>query len=316
MNGISALPAALMVGGAVLLLTIGAALLWLDARDNDIAERIRAVAHGEANQQKASTSLGMVRLLLSMVRKLGDRMRNTALMSPKDVAEFEKMLASAGLNARSTLGVLIGAKFLTPLVLAVPAYLIGRMQGWSGMNDILLCAGTLPAGMLLPNWAMGFLQGRYRTALERGVPDALDLIVICAEAGLGLETAIERVAIEMRASNPAVAFEFSLLDQEMRLLSDRRRAIANFADRASVAAMRRIASTIIQTIEYGTPLGRGLRTLAAEMRQERLTQLEEQAAKLPSLLVLPMILFILPSLFVVILGPAIIRIMDIFGHMK
>lgn len=303
-----------ITGTVLLLLVLAALILLLEAREQDMVRRVRALTEAESMASAETTRIADA--TMDLLRKVGDRLRNTALMSPTEIAEFERMLASAGLNPRSAIGAVLGAKVVLPVVLAFLAYLLAVNRDWSGVK-LLMCVGaSLPVGMLLPNWIMGRLQKQYRQALQMGIPDALDLIVICAEAGLGLETAIERVAVETRLTNRAVSLEFSILDQEMRLLSDRRRALLNFGERAALDMMKRFSATIIQTVEYGTPLGKGLRTLAAELRHERLLRLEEQAARLPSLLVLPMILFILPCLFLILLGPAAIGIVDAFKGMK
>jgi tight adherence protein C len=306
------LPAA--IGVVVLLFFVaGGVLLWQETRTFHYRARIDSLLGGGPAQHESRIDL--LGIVTSLLRRVGDRLRDTAFMSPKDVAEFEKMLSSAGMNARSTIGVMIGLKAVLPLALATLFYLLASAAGWTSLHLLLAVGMALPAGMMLPNFVMGTLQSRYRKSLENGIPDALDLIVICSEAGLGLETAVARVAAEISESNPSVGLELNLLDQEMRLMSDRRRAVAHFAERASVPSIKRVASTILQTIEYGTPLSGAFRTLSAEMRAERLVRMEEAASKLPAMLMMPMMLFILPCLFIVILGPAIIKISGLFGSM-
>jgi tight adherence protein C len=133
--------------------------------------------------------------------------------------------------------------------------------------------------MMLPNWGMGLLRRPYQASLRRGIPDALDLMVVCAEAGLGLDSAVERVAQEMKQSDRPVGIEFSLIMPEMRIFPDRRVALTNLAERTGQLALKRLAATIVQTLKYGTPLGLGLRTLAAEMLNERMIQFEERAGQ-------------------------------------
>jgi tight adherence protein C len=127
-------------------------------------------------------------------------------------------------------------------------------------------------------------------------------MVVCAEAGLGLGSTVERVAQEMKKSNRPIAVEFSLFTHEMRIMPDRRIALANLAERTGQPNLKRLAGTLSQTLKYGTPLAQGLRTLAAEMRNERMIQFEERAGKLPALLVMPMMMFILPCLFIILMG--------------
>jgi tight adherence protein C len=169
--------------------------------------------------------------------------------------------------------------------------------------------------MMLPNWVVAFVRRRFQAALRRGLPDALDLMVVCAEAGLGLGSAIERVAQEMKKSNRPVAVEFSLFNHEMRVMPDRRVALTNLAQRTGQPTFKRLAGTLAQTLKYGTPLAQALRTLAAEMRTERMIQFEERAGKLPALLVMPMMLFILPCLFIILMGKPVTQLIGVLGSM-
>jgi tight adherence protein C len=146
--------------------------------------------------------------------------------------------------------------------------------------------------------------------LEQGMPDALDLLVFCAEAGLSLDQAIEQVARDLRSSSPDVAGEFAAAAAEMRVLPDRSKALENLAQRAGLASLRSIVATLNQSIRFGTPLSDSLRVLAAEMRAERLARFEERAARLPVLLALPLMGFILPSMMIVIGTPLILRMID------
>ena len=140
--------------------------------------------------------------------------------------------------------------------------------------------------------------------------DALDLLVICAEAGLSLDQAIDQVAHDMRAANPAVADEFATTAVEMRVLTNRGEALENLVHRTGVASLRGITATLTQAIRFGTPLAESMRILAAELRTERLARLEERAARLPVLLTIPMMMFILPCLLMVIGTPVALRVGD------
>lgn len=152
-----------------------------------------------------------------------------------------------------------------------------------------------------------------RKAIQRGLPDALDLLVICAEAGLALDAALQRVAGEMGRSCPEIADEFALTAIELGFLPVRRMALENLSHRADLPSVRGVVNTLLQTERYGTPLAQSLRVLAAEFRDERLLKAEEKAAKLPATLTVPLVVFIMPSLFVVLLGPAVLRAIDGLG---
>jgi tight adherence protein C len=167
----------------------------------------------------------------------------------------------------------------------------------------LMPVGAGVLGLMLPDMIVKQMRKRFMARLEKGLPDALDMMVICAQAGLGLGPAIIRVADEMKLSYRDLAIEFSLTANELQIMSDTRIALHNLGQRTGLEAFRRLAMTLIQTIQYGTPLTDALRTLSAEMRQEALTAFEESAARLPTMLTLPMIIFILPCVFLIAGGP-------------
>ena len=147
--------------------------------------------------------------------------------------------------------------------------------------------------------------------LERQVPDALDLLVVCTEAGLSLDSAFHRISKELWMTAAELAHEFSITSAELALLPDRRTALANLAKRTQSPTLRVLTSSLIQTERYGTPIAQALRVLAKEMRDQRMLKAEAKAARLPAVMTIPLIVFILPTLFVVIIGPALLQIYDI-----
>ena len=166
---------------------------------------------------------------------------------------------------------------------------------------------------MAPDWILGQRRKRYQAHLENGLPDALDMMVICAQAGLGLGPAIVRVATELLNAHAEVAEELGQTANELQLISDSRVALTNLGVRTGIDGYKRLGTTLIQTMQYGTPLTEALRQLSAEMRQDALTKFEARAARLPVLLTMPMILFILPCVFLIAAGPAIIQIMRAFN---
>jgi tight adherence protein C len=175
----------------------------------------------------------------------------------------------------------------------------------------------LVAGIMGPELALGMARRRFVGALRRGTPDALDLLVVCSEAGMGLESALERVSQDMRRSNRAMASVLSNLLDDLRVLPDRRDAFANLGTRSGVEGLRRFGTMLSQSLNYGTPLSNALRAVATELRRERMNKLEEKAVKLPALLIFPLIFFVMPSLYIVLLGPSFLRLYDslaIFAH--
>ena len=169
-------------------------------------------------------------------------------------------------------------------------------------------------GLLAPDWLIGHQRKRYLARIEQGLPDALDMLVICTQAGLGLGPAIIRVATELQHAYREIAMEFEQTANELQVLSDARIAILNLGTRTGLESLKRLATTLAQTLQYGTPIAEALRVLSAEMRQEMLTKFEARAARLPVLLTLPTIVFILPCVFLIAGGPAMIQVMHISTH--
>lgn len=298
---------AVLFGGGVLTLIAAACLLWFGgASEQEIARRISGLRDGAAVEQRKKSRL--LPMLAFLIRRLGNAMRDK-IMSARDAEALGKSLTAAGLDPSKAMPIFVAVKVACLLAIPAIAYLVTALLSYSATKQAIYVGGALGVALMLPNWGIALVRRPYQAALRRGIPDALDLMVVCAEAGLGLESAVERVAQEMKRSNRPVGVEFSLLSQEMRIYPDRRIALTNLAERTGQPALRRVAGTIAQTLKYGTPLSQGLRTLAAEMRNERMIQFEERAGKLPALLVGPMIVFILPCLFIIIMGQPATQLM-------
>ena len=181
---------------------------------------------------------------------------------------------------------------------------------WSPFKKYGLVAGALILAYKAPDlWLKNKVDKRTH-AIRKGLPDALDLLVICAEAGLTVDAAFGRVARELGKAYPELGDEFALTSIELGFLTDRRLAFENLAKRIDIDSIRGVVTTMIQTEKYGTPLASALRVLSAEFRNERMMRAEEKAARLPAIMTIPLILFLLPVLFIVILGPAACSIHD------
>lgn len=163
-------------------------------------------------------------------------------------------------------------------------------------------------GFYLPNFWLRRKVDRRKEKILRGLPDALDLMVVCAEAGVGLDAAIQRVGEEMKLANRPLSEEFRLLNLELRAGKQRRDALKNLALRTDLDDVRSLVTLLVQTERFGTSIAQALRVHSDSMRTKRFQRVEEVAAKLPVKLLFPLIFFIFPSLFVVILGPAILKV--------
>jgi tight adherence protein C len=301
------------IGGGILALIAAACLMiFRGAEDQETARRISGLRQGSVVQLPVSAYSSVPLLLLA---RLGRAMHNR-MLSIRDAEALSKSLAAAGLEPSKTVPIFLGIKITCLLVVPATVYVGAVFLGYPTGKQFLYAGLSLIAGVMLPNWIVALIRGPYQKALRRGIPDALDLMVVCAEAGLGLESTVNRVAQEMKQSNRAVGLEFSLLTYEMRIMPDRRIALANLGERSGQPALKRLAGTIAQTLKYGTPLGQALRTLSAEMRNDRIIQFEERASRLPALLVLPMIMFILPCLFIILMGQPVSQLMGALGGMK
>ena len=197
----------------------------------------------------------------------------------------------------------------TMIVLPIIVWLLVRQSEWSDLLKMFLPIATGVFGLILPDMVVKRMRKRFIARLEKGLPDALDMMVICAQAGLGLGPGIIRVADEMKNSYRELAVEFSLTANELQIMSDSRIALHNLGQRTGMEGFRRLGDDVDPDLQYGTPLTEALRTLSAEMRQEALTAFEESAARLPTMLTLPMIIFILPCVFLIAGGPAIVQVM-------
>jgi tight adherence protein C len=173
---------------------------------------------------------------------------------------------------------------------------------------------ALIVGWRLPDFVLNHLVKRRKLRLEYGMPDALDLMVVCAEAGLSLNQSIEVISRELRASNRDVADEFATTSAEMRVLADFGQALDNMVERTGLSDLRSLVATLKQSIKFGTSLAESLRTIAAEMRATRQARYEERAARLPVLLAIPMMMFILPCLLMIVGTPVVLRIVDVFRN--
>ncbi|WGF89212.1 type II secretion system F family protein [Marinivivus vitaminiproducens] len=235
------------------------------------------------------------------------------LLRSSHAASVNRVLASAGLRGQEALVAYLFAKLALPVLgLAAAGCLHLGLTPFelSGLGGLALGLGLVLLAAYAPDLVLRNMAQRRATALVRSLPDGLDLMVICAEAGLSLDAALSRVAREIHAASPELADELALTAVELNFLPERRRALANLGERTGTAGLKAMVGTLIQTEKFGTPLAHALRVLAQEMRTERMMQAEEKAARLPAILTIPMVLFILPPLFIVLLGPAVLSSLD------
>jgi tight adherence protein C len=295
------------------LVFLGAGLLLQSRlrRDDRLAARVRSVQRSVGIEIVTAAAGGSHSGLLRIVTGLGDAITRHGLLSVGALEDLERRLHTAGFRGRNVLGLFVGAKLLLLVGLPVLAWLALQRVGWPPSRQFAGVAVAGIVGLLLPDQVVRKLHRRHLRKVELGLPDALDMLVICSEAGLGLEPGIERVGREISVAHPAVAEELHSVAREMRVNADRRAALLHMGVRTGLTSLRRLGVTLVQTLEYGTPLSQALRSLSAEMRQEALTRFEARAARLPALMTVPMIVFILPCVFLIVGGPAIVHLLQL-----
>jgi tight adherence protein C len=250
-------------------------------------------------------------------QRLGALVAATRIIGKAEQERLLTALLAAGRNGHGQLAALLAAKLCSALLFAPFCWLVLEWrQFFVGATTLRLVfiAGAVFLGWRCPEVVLSRLAARRRLRLETGMPDALDLLVICAEAGLSLDHAIEQVGRVLRSSSPEVAEEFTATAAEMRVSAARGEALENLAQRSGVASLRGVAAALNQSIRFGTPLAQSVRVLAHEMRAERAVRFEERAARLPVILTLPLMAFILPALLLVIGTPLALRIIDMLGR--
>ncbi|MHB1304713.1 MAG: type II secretion system F family protein [Acidiphilium sp.] len=272
----------------------------------------RRIARAVGASMLADAEETVQALHIRIVIGLGLAVARSGLLSAKTLAELRHTLRMAGIRDQGALGLFVGAKLLTMAGAPLVSFAAARFVGLGPKHTWVLTAAAAVLGLLAPDTIIQRRRKRFVKRVEAGLADALDLMVICADAGLSLESGLTRVAGEVRQTHRAVAQELTLTVQEMRIGNNPRDALTALGARTGLDSLKRLGSTLIQTLQYGTPLTQALRTLSAELRQEQLTRFEERAARLPVLLTLPMIIFILPCVFLVVGGPAIIKVMAAF----
>lgn len=289
---------------------------------NPMGRRIRAL-NDRREQLKAGIVVSSTKRRTKIIHQSDttDRMRSFLssfkLLQDDQIKDAQKKLAQAGIRSKEYAFAVIFARLVLPIVVggtaALLIYGVDFWPEWGPLKKFGAFAGALLLSYKAPDLYVGNMITKRSDAIRKGIPDALDLLVICAEAGLTVDAAFARVARELGSAYPELGEEFQLTSIELGFLTERRMAFENLAERVKLDALKGVVTTMIQTEKYGTPLASALRVLSAEFRHERMMRAEEKAARLPAIMTVPLILFILPTLFVVILGPAACSISDAFA---
>lgn len=287
-----------------------------------MAKRVKAL-NERREQLKAGITATTSKKRAKLVRKTEttDKMRQLLsklqVLQEDQVKVVQQRLAQAGIRRKELAVTVIFSRMALPIIFGGGAclwiYGLGGTPDWSALKKFGAFAAATILSYKAADLYLTNLVTKRTDAIRKGLPDALDLLVICAEAGLTVDAAFNRVAKELGRGYPELGDEFALTAIELGFLTERRAAFENLAYRVNLDSIRGVVTTMIQTEKYGTPLASALRVLSAEFRNDRMMRAEEKAARLPAIMTVPLILFILPALFIVIIGPAACKLGDAFS---
>lgn len=243
-----------------------------------------------------------------------------AFVLPKEELERNKVkrdLYRAGFHSPQALQMFYALKAVLAIALAVITLLATRFMPSVDSQSVMLYVVIAAAvGLLAPNYILSKSLERQLRLLRNGFPDALDLLVVCVESGLGLGPALQRVADEINVSHPELSLELATVNAEMRAGIQREKALKNLAERSGLPDIRGLVALLVQSMRFGTSVADALRIYSEEFRDKRMQAAEEQAAKIGTKMIFPLVLFMFPVFFVVAVGPAALRIIDAFATLN
>ncbi|WP_455379070.1 type II secretion system F family protein [Petrachloros mirabilis] len=282
--------------------------LVLGSRENmKVIKRRAQGEYGIAGPESESITGGVKNKLHAFLTRLGEA---TKPSNKEEVSVLREQLLTAGLRHAQAPIIFIGTKvFSSILVLAISVMVPTKVLGFPNATTYLMIyVAAASAGYFLPVLWLRHAISRRKEKILDGFPDALDLMVVCVEAGLGLDAAISRVSSEIKFAHKELAEEFNLVSLELRTGLSRLEALKNLSRRIDLEEVSSLVALLVQTDKFGTSVGQALRVHSDAMRVNRQLRAEEMAAKLPVKLLFPLVFFIFPSLFVVVIGPAAINI--------
>ena len=237
-------------------------------------------------------------------------LRYRRFYSEENLEQLRTIVQSSGFNHHRALPIWIGVKTVSMAFFPLSALLLAEFLGRSAIDTVIFVLIGVVIGIMGPRLILSLLRRRFAAAVRKGTPDTIDLLVVCSEAGMGLESAVERVAEEMDRSNPAMARVLYRLLDDLRILPNRREAFEKMG--ATSDGLRRFGAMVSQSLQYGTPLSQALRAVAEELRRDSIIKLEERAHQLGAKLLFPMVIFMLPAMFIIIGGSSFLHITRAF----
>jgi tight adherence protein C len=298
------MPLAPLLFGLLVAACIGSLASFFHLSGSRVRKRLEVQAKAEWRPPDDSPAVLPPELVKKFEGKLGIQKDSSK------VKEIKKKMVQAGIYSERALAIFLGLKIGLPL--ALPILIMPLLWG-RGYNKIVLIGliyVLFVVGYFIPTLILSHLVDARQKKIKQALPDALDLLVVCVEAGQGLNAALKRVSDDFMVSSPALAKEFNLVNLEINAGLEREQALRNLADRTGVEELSSLCSILIQSDRFGTSVATALKVQSETLRTTRRQKLEELAAKTPVKLIFPLILFIVPAIMVVILGPAVIRIME------
>jgi tight adherence protein C len=287
---------------AFLLIASGGLLIFYRDR---IQERISSALYPRTNKRTISATLEETRHVIGGVV---EHFEKILPRSQAEISVIQQRLVRAGYRNDGTVKLFYGAKVLVPIALC----LLALITGLSHFSPFFVYAVAIGGGFLAPDFWLGRKIANRQASIRRGLPDVLDLLVICIEAGLSLDQATARTAQELTKAQPALSDELGIVALEQRAGRARSDSWKHLAERTDVDVVRNLVSMLVQAEQFGTSIGKTLRVHSDTLRTKRVQEIEEKAAKLSVKLLFPLVLFIFPSLFLVVLGPAVLVMADSF----
>ncbi|MBR0722611.1 type II secretion system F family protein [Bradyrhizobium manausense] len=246
--------------------------------------------------------------MIDWLSSVGRRFRR--FYAEENLEQLRTILQSSGLNHHRTLPIWIGVKSVSTTFFPMAAFLAAQLSGRPLTDVLILTLVGVVIGIMGPRLLLYALKRRFDAAIRLGTPDMIDLLVVCSEAGMGLESSVQRIADEMKETSPAMARVLNGLLDDLRILPNRSDAFERLG--ATSEGLRRFGTVVSQSLQYGTPLSQALRSIAVDLRRERITKLEEKAHKLGAKLTIPMVLFLLPAMFVILGGSPFLHLIRTF----
>jgi tight adherence protein C len=301
------------LAAVVILALLGRSFLY----HNKFAVRVKALQDRRAQlrsqlmaPRKRTRNKAAQGASVSFMRDIVNKMN---LVQKSQIGKINKLMINAGYRSKDAIFVFTFFQLICPIIALAIAFAVTKIDlsapfatKWKAFSVVSMAY----FGFKLPSIMVINSRTKRHYAIQKSLSDTLDLMMICAEAGLSLAASLDRVARELGGTYPEMAEELSLTSIEMGFLPDRKRALINLAERVDMPEVRGITGVLIQTEKYGTPIAQALRVLASEFREQRMLRAEQKAARLPAIMTVPMIIFILPTLFVVVLTPAIIKLSE------